>query len=201
MDVLLQKSRGLNLLAGLDCISLGSRHFTNFGHSWHALAFWSRLFLSPPLGRRTRHLWFITCPKTLFFFAWCCVVVRPHQSLIRFDTQVGHWTLVCSSLLTAWFMVPQRYYFYFFFHFLLINIWILQNHGNMKAFRSLCYANHHLCRFVLLPLLSLSIYIHAVIPPYGPALCFFLATLSCLGVRRCLSVKHLETELIVPDRI
>lgn len=33
MGVLLQKSQGLNLLVGVDCISLASRRFTSYGHS------------------------------------------------------------------------------------------------------------------------------------------------------------------------
>lgn len=48
IGVLLQKSLGLNLLAGVVCISLASRHFTNLGHSWYASAFWNRLPVPKP---------------------------------------------------------------------------------------------------------------------------------------------------------
>lgn len=43
--VLLQKCWGLNLLAGVDCISRASRRFTSLDHSWYASAFWNH----PPL--------------------------------------------------------------------------------------------------------------------------------------------------------
>lgn len=104
--------KGLNLLVGVDCISLASCRFTSFGHSWHTSAFWSCLFLSPPLHRCIRHLWFITCPKTLFFFfARCCVVVGSHQ-------------LLCYLHLFRFIYLP-RFIFLSFFFLLLINIWIL----------------------------------------------------------------------------
>lgn len=75
---------------------------------------------------------------------------------------------MCSSLLTAWFMVPLGCYLHLFRfiylpRFIFLSFFTSHQHldftkpGNMKA--SFCVMQTIICSFVLLPLLSLYIYL------------------------------------------